>query len=77
MFLSTAIYAEDNPQVTYDELHDKYIIRLDQMSRLILTQEELEYLYNEMLGAMLHRQYGSTDVDEVVDNNALDAILRK
>jgi hypothetical protein len=77
MFLSTGIYAEENPQVTYDDSHDKYIIRLDPVSRLILTQEELEYLYHEMLGAMLHRQYGSTGVDEVVDNNALDAILRK
>jgi hypothetical protein len=73
MFLSTGIYAEEKPQVTYDELHDKYIIRLDPMSRLILTQYELDHLYHEMLGAMLHRQYGSTDVD----NNALDAILRK
>jgi hypothetical protein len=77
MFLSTAIHANENPQVTYDELHDKYIIRLDLLSRVILTQDELDHLYHEMLGAMLHRQYGSPDVDNVVDNNALDAILRK
>jgi Fe-S cluster biosynthesis and repair protein YggX len=77
MYYTTSEYTDQQPTVTYDEFFNKYTILINERARLIVTQEEMEYLYHEMLGAMLHRRYGSTDVDDVVENNALDAILRK
>ena len=46
-------------KVDYDPDFDKYVFRGGHSLTLVLTQNEAETLYNELMGAMLHKQHGS------------------
>lgn len=69
MYYTSSKYRDANPTVEYSELHDSYIIKMDAGDYLILKQPEIEYLYNEILGAMMHRRFSTEgEVIEVWEN---------
>lgn len=57
----SSMYASDlkTIKVDYEPDFDKYLIRGGLSLTVVLTQEEAEILYNELMGAMLHKQHGS------------------
>ena len=47
-------------KVTYSEEYDKYTLTLGGFYlRVNFTQEEIETLYNEVMGAMIHRRFST------------------
>jgi hypothetical protein len=63
MYYTSSKYRDANPTVEYSELHDAYTIKMDAGDYLILKQPEIEYLYHEILGAMMHRRYSREEVN--------------
>jgi hypothetical protein len=62
MYYTTGQYKEGSPIVEYKESHDSYMLKIDQSNYLILRPEEIENLYHEILGAMMHRHYSRVEV---------------
>lgn len=47
-------------KVTYEEEYDKYSLTLGGFYlRVNFTQDEMETLYNEVMGAMMHRRFST------------------
>jgi hypothetical protein len=54
--------------ITYDEDYDKYILTLGTFYlRVTFNQDEIEELYNEILGAMMHKRFAGEEVAVEVD----------
>jgi hypothetical protein len=56
-------------KVTYRESFDSYSLKFGSSTHLVLKQDEVEELYNEILGAMMHRRFSTEgEVIEVWEN---------
>ena len=54
--------------ITYREDYDNYTLTLGTFYlRVTFTQEEIEELYNEILGAMMHKRFAGEEVAVEVD----------
>ena len=58
---STVIVDNKNLEVAWREEMKVYTIRLDYHLYLSLKHEELEHLYTEILGAMMHRRFAESE----------------
>jgi hypothetical protein len=62
MYYTTGQYKPGSPKVEYRESHDSYLLKIDESNYIILKPKEIEDLYHEMLGAMMHRRYSREEV---------------
>lgn len=63
MYISHVSLPEKAPiKVTYREDYDEYTLTIGTFYlRTVFSQEELEELYNEILGAMMHKRFAGSE----------------
>ena len=64
MYISVNAYDHDcKPIVEYRESFDSYSFKFGSNGLLVLNSDQMEHLYNEMLGAMMHRRYYKDELE--------------
>ena len=65
MYLSSNTTVTGDIKVEYREDTKNYVISLGHSGLMILKQHEIEEIYNEILGAMMHRRFTEEDIKVV------------
>lgn len=68
MYLSSNTNIDGEIKVEYREDTKNYVIHLGLHGLMIVRQHEIEEIYNEVLGAMMHRRFAE-DAIEVVEKS--------
>lgn len=65
MYLSSNTIVSGDIKVEYREDTKNYVFSLGHSGLLIIKQHEIEEIYNEILGAMMHRRFTEEDIKVV------------
>ena len=65
MYLSSHATINGEIKVEYREDSKNYVISLGHGGLLIVKQHEIEEIYNEILGAMMHKRFTEEDIKVV------------
>lgn len=70
MYMSMSRLAEEKIEVDYRKERGQYLFKFGKNGDgyLILSQDEMENLYNEMGSALMHRHYSQKEVESEWEN---------
>lgn len=64
MYVSVNSYIHEGKiEVEYRESFDSYSFKFGTNGLLVINSDQMEHLYNEILGAMMHRRYYKDELE--------------